>query len=95
MHLHRVHTHCARLPTRPFLHRPPRGVQVWPEGAPSRPSTSVNLVMSPEGAYTDFHLAVGGSSGTQHIGAPELTGQMRCEGCAAGSVPAAVQVLRV
>ncbi|PRW57186.1 lysine-specific demethylase 2A isoform X1 [Chlorella sorokiniana] len=36
--------------------------QVWPEGAPSRPSTSVNLVMSPEGAYTDFHLAVGGSS---------------------------------
>ena len=37
--------------------------QVWPEGAPGRPVAGVSLVMSPEGCYTDFHLAVGGSSG--------------------------------
>ena len=37
--------------------------QVWPEGAPGRPVAGFSLVRSPEGCYTDFHLAVGGSSG--------------------------------
>ncbi|KAL4437527.1 hypothetical protein ABPG77_003516 [Micractinium sp. CCAP 211/92] len=36
--------------------------QVWPQGAPSRPTAGVTLVMSPEGAYTDFHMAAGGAS---------------------------------
>lgn len=44
--------------------------RVWPEGAPSRPAAGVALVMSPEGAYSDFHLAAGGASGETRLRVP-------------------------
>lgn len=65
------HTHALLCPACPQAEVSPpaavRGVdlaqQVWPPGAPSRPSSTVNLWMSPEGGYCDFHLAMGGASG--------------------------------
>lgn len=53
---------------------PPRAVQefelvrqVWPNNKPDIPKVLKFVLMSPAGAYTDFHLDYGGSSVWYHI----------------------------
>lgn len=92
-------TRVGSLPPCPPLRRvqgevsPPSAVravdlaqQVWPEGAPTRPTAGVTLVMSPEGAYTDFHMAPGGASGGCPLG-------RQSAGASAGLPPASLSIL--